>query len=416
VLLTENGRPSHAEIRVTALQAALLFCPDDPRNPELRLSLETQQDLRLRPEGASGIRVISGAEEYLWPVSRIDLIAADSGLPGSPTEGLPDRALFEAADGEAVFAIGAQRYRGNLEIVLADPDRLHAVNALPMEAYVAGMLQAEMSTSWPDPALEAQAVAGRSYAYAHKLRGHSEADGLLRYDLTDGGRDPTYRGTGRGGRKIGWAVEDTRGLVLTAFGVPFTAHFHASSGGHSASVEDIDPGARTVDGKLPLADIMPAQEDPWCRPGAEKLGKLDSHWRREAVILKKAIRAPLKQQHGYEDAWIRDLDVSRHPSGRVDELRLTINVNPAKVVRMSGHEFRQLVGPERLRSTLWSDDSPRLVHGERENDIGYRIVSYGWGHGVGMSQVSAYAMADAGYSAIDILDFFYIGAQVDKKW
>ena len=83
-------------------------------------------------------------------------------------------------------------------------------------------------------------------------------------------------------------------------------------------------------------------------------------------------------------------------SGRVDFIRIGS-------VSMSGTEFRELFG---LRSTKISLSFP--------SDKSVEITTFGYGHGVGMSQCGADALAREGYGYEDILKFYYSGTEVEE--
>ena len=77
--------------------------------------------------------------------------------------------------------------------------------------------------------------------------------------------------------------------------------------------------------------------------------------------------------------------------------------------------FRMIIGPREIRSTLWSDVSPKRVDSSKDRSKNYEITCTGYGHGVGMSQISAWAMDEAGRTYKEILAFFYPGAEL-KSW
>jgi len=414
VLLSQDdaGEQRFTSLNLLILHDALLYNPDDPFAVDQQLRLQRNQRVELRPD-VGGIAVLTGGDSPIWPIQRLALrpLQVSNAFPsdGPP----PDLAGFEAADHGPVWGLNGRRYRGNLEIVRSGPTQLKAVNALPIEAYVEGVVQAEMREYWPLEALKAQAIAARSFAHARRWRHERSDGGLLHYDLTDSGLDPVYRGTGNSGQKISWAVNDTRGRVLTWMGKPFEAWFHASSGGYTENITAIDPEARSVDGEVSLADVMPAQPDPYCSEGVEALDKRDSHWLSSVTISTAQLRQLLIEQER-ENHWVYDMEVRRHAGGRVRAVQLKIL--PDQELVLSGHQFRQMIGPQDLRSTLWSPESPVKLPGEGDRRGGYRISCYGWGHGVGMSQVSAYAMARRDRSAQEILALFYVGAQIEQIW
>lgn len=414
LLLEDRDDPDHDRLTVRPLQDALLYCPDDKEN--WHLQLDPLHPVELLPQGRDGILVNIPSRSFTqtWEVDRLALTSRNLSEPDAP---IPDLATVEAGDGAPLFALarsGGRQYRGNLEVILASATALNAVNALPIEAYLEGVLQSELAAHWPDAALRAQAIAARSYAYAATWEGRSERSGLLRYDLTDRGLDPAYRGTGASGQKIDWALRATRGQILTHLGRAFRAYFHAASGGHTASVAAIEADARTVDGALALADVMPAQEDPWYQPGLEALDQGDRYGRRTVTITAAQLRSRLEGTD-HEATWVNRITAERNAAGRVDTV--TLKIIPSPDITFTGEEFRHLLGVDAdgrylIRSTLWSEDSPATT-----DAIGtWAITTTGWGHGVGMSQISAYAMAREGFTDRDILQQFYVGTEIEKKW
>jgi stage II sporulation protein D len=110
------------------------------------------------------------------------------------------------------------------------------VRRIPLEAYVRGVVGAEMSPSWPAAALEAQAVASRTYA----LTAHA---GAGRFDVYADTRSQVYRGRAAETPASNLAVQETAGQIVTFAGKPAITYFFASSGGMTESVQDAFPGA-----------------------------------------------------------------------------------------------------------------------------------------------------------------------------
>mgnify|MGYP000126746252 CR=1 FL=1 len=93
-------------------------------------------------------------------------------------------------------------------------------------------------------------------------------------------------------------------------------------------------------------------------------------------------------------------------SGRVQTVIIKHTTPGDGEYPMSAAAFRAVVGPARIRSTLWSDDTPK----KRQQPDGswvWQFTCKGYGHGVGLSQVSAWEMARQGLTAKRILEFFY---------
>jgi SpoIID/LytB domain protein len=110
------------------------------------------------------------------------------------------------------------------------------VQAIPLETYVRGVVGAEMPASWPLAALEAQAVASRTYA----LTDHA---GGSRFDVYADTRSQVYLGAKAHTAETNAAVTATAGQVVTYAGQPAITYFFASSGGMTESVQNAFPGA-----------------------------------------------------------------------------------------------------------------------------------------------------------------------------
>ncbi len=105
------------------------------------------------------------------------------------------------------------------------------VQKVALETYVRGVVSAEVSPSWPLAALEAQAVASRTYA----LTAHA---GGSRFDVYADTRSQVYRGVAAQTPQTDAAVAATSGQIVTYQGQPATTYFFASSGGRTENIED----------------------------------------------------------------------------------------------------------------------------------------------------------------------------------
>jgi stage II sporulation protein D len=125
-------------------------------------------------------------------------------------------------------------YHGTL-VIRSDGHRLAVVDAVDLEDYLRGVVGSEMPSHWSLAALEAQAVAARSYALA-TLRPKAF------YDLFADTRSQVYSGLGGESAKTDLAVSKTTGRVLTYRGAIAETFFFSSSGGRTANVRDVWPG------------------------------------------------------------------------------------------------------------------------------------------------------------------------------
>ncbi len=130
------------------------------------------------------------------------------------------------------------------------------VKRVPLERYVRGVIGAEMSPSWPAAALEAQAVASRTYA----LTSHA---GGSRFDVYSDTRSQVYRGAAAESPATNAAVAATAGQILLYGGKPASSYFFASSGGMTESVQYGFPGAEAEPWLVGVIDPFEGTSSRW---------------------------------------------------------------------------------------------------------------------------------------------------------
>ena len=133
--------------------------------------------------------------------------------------------------GVAPLTLDGAGYRGSL-VLDRVPGGLSAVNVVPLERYLRGVVPSEMPRGWHADAYEAQAVAARSYALSQL---HPDQP----FDLFADTRDQVYGGIAAERPSTNHAVGATAGRVLTYGGRPIVAYYGSSSGGRTAAVEDV---------------------------------------------------------------------------------------------------------------------------------------------------------------------------------
>jgi stage II sporulation protein D len=151
-------------------------------------------------------------------------LAVDDG----PKVALPPPLTFSPATG-STLALG-KRYRGRI-VVDVPNGKLRAINVLPLQQYLYGVVPAEMPSAWLPAALEAQAVAARSYALASRKAGAP-------YDVYADGRSQAYLGVSAETAAGRQAVDETAGEVLLYDGDVATTLFSSSTGGWTQSAAD----------------------------------------------------------------------------------------------------------------------------------------------------------------------------------
>jgi SpoIID/LytB domain protein len=132
--------------------------------------------------------------------------------------------------GTAPLLLGAAPYRGVFIVNLVN-SKLQVVNRVGIEDYVMGVVPAEVPSTWPAAALEAQAVAARSYAVA----GLTTIVTASNFDLYGDTRSQAYGGIKVETPATTAAVTATAGQVVLYDGQPATTYFSASTGGQTVS-------------------------------------------------------------------------------------------------------------------------------------------------------------------------------------
>ena len=159
------------------------------------------------------------------------------------------------ADGTADLHAGHRRarlgrqpfaYRGTIEVTSGGAS-LQAVDIVGLDAYVQGVVPGEMPSNWPAAALQAQAIAARSYALATLVKGKA-------WDLYADGRSQQYLGANAETPETTAAVKATAATVLLYGGTVATTFYSSSSGGRTQSGLD----AFGLD-----VPYLPSQDDPW---------------------------------------------------------------------------------------------------------------------------------------------------------
>jgi stage II sporulation protein D len=259
-----------------------------------------------------------------------------------------------------------RRYRGSIELI-AHQDGIEVINVVNVEAYLRGVVPAEMSASWPMAALKAQAVAARSYAIS--LAGaHGD------YDLCAGVSCQVYRGMDAENARSDEAVRATDGIVVTYDGRIARTYYFADSGGVTASSDEV--WGKSV-------PYLVARPDAVSPTGGDR-------WR---VTLAPGVVEASLSRLGIGVGTVTGLQVlGRSQSGRVDRLAV---VGTAGSATLSRTQLEAVAGRWGLKSMRFTLAGPLSLDGE------------GWGHGVGMSQDGARLLAEQGYDYTQILGYYY---------
>ena len=137
--------------------------------------------------------------------------------------------------GGALNGLRDARYRGIFRIAPASIGGLHVIDVVPIEQYLRGVIGVESDPSWPAAALEAQAVASRTYA----ITAGASSSG---FDVYADTRSQQYDGVHAEGAGTDSAVHLTAGEIVTYAGRPAITYYFDSSGGRTESIQYGFPG------------------------------------------------------------------------------------------------------------------------------------------------------------------------------
>ena len=282
--------------------------------------------------------------------------------------------------GAGSVRVGGASYRGAIEVHRI-ASGLEVVNEVPLEDYVAGTLHREVSPHWEREALRAQAVAIRTYAL-HRM---SIAPRGRLHDLEASPGDQVYGGIEAETSGARRACRETQGEYLTWSGRPILAAFHSTAGGRTASAEEV--------WGQPVPYLV-------SREVTGEAGSPHAAWR---VGVSPAELGGALARAGKPVGSPRALRIlERSPSGRVGQLRVD---GTGGSRTLSGKALRAALGSRLLKSTLFE---------VQRSGEGFVFTGAGYGHGVGMSQWGARALARDGADYRRILARFYPGARLQR--
>lgn len=319
-------------------------------------------------------------------------------------DGRFDKLTFRSLNRSRFLTLNGRAYRGTIE-VFARGGGVYAVNVVGLEAYLGGVVSAEMGSrpASEHAALEAQAIVSRTYAL--KNRGRFKTDG---YDLRAGTSDQAYLGVERESKAGNDAVRRTRGDVVTYQGELISAFFHSTCGYSTASPSESFRSVRPVPYLRPVSDRK-SPSGYYCdiSPRFRWIVEWEGDGLRDVLV--RTVPRALGIEASELDQ-VRGVSVhGKGESGRVTELRLTVGGGDIPVF-----------GPD-IRTVLQQPDGAPLGSTaiEVSTDMSggqiyrLRVSGAGWGHGVGMCQWGAVGRARAGQSTATIVTTYFPGTRIE---
>lgn len=265
------------------------------------------------------------------------------------------------------------------------------VEELKIDEYLYGVVSAEMPAYFELEALKAQAIVARTYTIYKIINNQGKHEGADICDnsaccqawITKEDRLARWEESNREDywNRIVTAVDSTAGKIITYEGNPINAFFHSNSGGSTEVPLNVWGGS----GYPYLQVVETAGEDAYSQYNSEvELTKA------EVIEKIKATHSEIEIDFSAENA-IQILE--RTESGRIKTVKFG-NVN------LSGVEARTIFG---LRSANFTVEI-------LEDKIKFTVIGYG--HGVGMSQTGADALAKQGSNFEEIIKHFYVGVEI----
>lgn len=362
----------------------------------VNLTPEPLASIRLAIDGPFEVRdFLRGAT--LAECSRLretTVALADSGWRIGPDEYRADAIEIVPRRPPAVW-VGDHQYRGRVRLYRQPGQKLIAVNVVPLEEYVASVVNGEMPQAFPDEARKAQAVVARTYAL-YRMR---EARGHPHYDVFAGARSQAYPGfqyrTPNGRRLAGENADsrriarETAGMVCTFRGDLFCTYYTAVCGG------------RTVGGREKFSDAAACLQSVPCRwcAAAERY-RWTARLSREKLI--RRLRGVVSPSVPLSAARVSIRPAAGERPGRYPRFVVTDG-------RARG-ELRS----DQLRRALGRASLPSPLFSVRDAGGAFVFTGRGHGHGVGLCQWGARGQAAAGRSFRQILQSYYPGCRIRR--
>ncbi|TML87119.1 MAG: SpoIID/LytB domain-containing protein [Actinobacteria bacterium] len=187
------------------------------------LTVASDADFTVK-DGAGTVHPVSAGSYPFGPGLRIP--TADAATPAP----LPGPLTFTASPA-APLQLGGKPYRGSFQVDVVNR-KLRAIDIVGLEQYLYGVVPSEMPYTWAAEALEAQAVAARSYALSNRAV-------AAPFDLYSDTRSQVYLGIAHERPSTNAAVDATAGQVLLYGGQVAHTYFFSTSGGRTANAADI---------------------------------------------------------------------------------------------------------------------------------------------------------------------------------
>lgn len=373
---------------------------------------------------------------YLIRIDAGERVLFADGVQGSyPQFG----ALEKNKDGIFAVNLGKRSYRGRIEIGrYGGKTTVTAVNVVPLEDYLYGVVPCEMPASWPAEALKAQAVCARSFALI-KAGYHAETDIKRGFRIDDTEQSQVYGGVTFEQKNSSGAVDATVGETLCYENRTVAGYYFSASGGHTENAEDVwGFSLPFLTGVPDIYELNPSKK-PWSITiGRDELARLLRSNGNDVGTVEKVTQEVITASGrvyrlrviGSRGSVSLSTDVLRNvlklpgtkfkviASGTVPD---SVTVQGAGASRKAAiHDCYVLSGSGEVRKA--DDETEQYVVLSADNltnfpktapeEGEYLFAGMGAGHGIGMSQSGARGMAEQGFTYREILEHYFTGISV----
>jgi stage II sporulation protein D len=266
------------------------------------------------------------------------------------------------------------------------------INTMDIEDYLEGVVAAEMPVDFEEEALKAQAVAARTFAFGRLTKDYSAREGS--HPDADVCTDPGCCQAWISKEKISekwsddkkasnWArieraVSETRNIIITYDGAIINPLYHSNSGGYTENIEEVWAGAA-----VPYLKSVVSE-------GEDVTSEYETSFNISVNDFKSKFKDKYPDIKFSKKNIIDDININSLTTGkRVNEIKIGD-------ITMKGTDVRTVLS---LRSAAFEF--------AKVDDLTIKVTTRGDGHGVGMSQWGADAMAKKGSYYQQILLYYY---------
>ena len=371
----------------------------DGSAPDSRLSATGEWALFL-PSSSSPAARFSQGQELTVSRSGGALTLSPQSNVGAGAEQVIARPL---TDGSFVTWNG-KRYRGDLSISVTDTGLL-VVNQLPMDSYLRGVVPLEIGnrTVAEMAAVQAQAVAARTYAYKHLIATRA-------FDMYSTVQDQVYGGVDAEKPQSDDAITSTADVVVLYNGQPITTPYHSTCGGSTAAVSEVWYDQPDQPYLRPVSDRIPGTSHYYCDPSPRFSWTQSYDGAGLRAVMEKYLAAYTSAPKANLGKITGVRTQGKTQSGRIAAL---IVQTESGSYTLKGNDIRFVLRDPKgtiLNSTFF-DYTASTNGGEVSN---LTINGRGYGHGIGMCQWGAIGRARAGQDYRTILETYYPGTTIGR--